>query len=266
MKNKFKKTKTIVVTGVSSGIGKAIVEQLLINNGDYFVIGMGRKDIGFVNPNYRYVHLDLSDQTSITSAIKSLAQIKIDIFISNAGVGYRGTVEDLKINYIRKQFEVNYLGPITLIKELLPQIKRPGGKIINIAALGSLITVPTFGYYTVSKLALSKTLEVLQEESNLKIFNVYLGAVKSNFGKNIVETINLEESNYKDLYSEWQTRFESFFKGRSKPEEVAKLIESIINDRSSVKFVKYRDRIIAMSKILFPNSLHKKIVNYYYKI
>jgi|GEM_PF-4971050 len=265
MKNKDSKTKTIVITGVSSGIGKAIVELLLKSTQKVSVIGMGRNDSGIIDPNYRFIPVDLSDQSSIAGAVKSLAGISIDVFISNAGIGYRGTIEDLKTDDVRRQFEVNYFGPIALLKGTLPHLKRQSSKIINIAALGSLITVPTFGYYNISKLALSKTLEVLQKESGIQVFNIYLGAVKSDFGKNIVESIDIEKSNYKDLYSEWQNRFKNFFSGRSKAEEVAKLVESIIDNRSKAEFLTNRDRIIAMSKALLPNRLHKKVINYYYK-
>lgn len=266
MNNKDSKIKTIVVTGVSSGIGKAIVDLLLSNNKNISVIGMGRNDNGIMNPNYRFIPVDLSNESSIESAIKTLSGFKIDVFISNAGIGYRGTIEDLKIDEIRKQFEVNYFGPIRLLQGIIPQMETQEGKIINIAALGSLITVPTFGYYNVSKLALSKTLEVLQKESGIQVSNIYLGAVKSDFGKNIVESIEIEKSKYKELYTEWQNRFKSFFSGRSKAEEVAELVESIIYNRSRAKFLTRRDRFIALSKALLPNKMHEKVINYYYKV
>ena len=266
MKNKGNLIKTIVVTGVSSGIGNAIVELLLKNNKNISVIGMGRKDSGIVNPNYQFIPVDLSNESSIDSAVKTLAEFKIDVFVSNAGIGYRGTIEDLRMGDIRKQFEVNYFGPLSLLKGIIPQITIKNAKIINIAALGSLITVPTFGYYNVSKLALSKTLEVLQKESGIEVSNIYLGAVKSDFGKNIVESIDIEKSNYKGLYSEWQNRFKNFFSGRSKAEEVAGLVESIIYNKSTAKFLTKRDRFIALSKVLLPNKMHEKVIDYYYKI
>lgn len=263
--NQSNKKKKIIITGVSSGIGYSIV-SLLSNRNDVELIGLGRNDIDSQPSNYKFIEVDLSNSNSITKVINLLKDEQIDIFINNAGVGFRGTIEDLSIENIRKQFEINYFGPTELLKSLIPKLRSNQGIVINLAALGSLLDIPTFGYYEISKLAFSKTLDILNEESEIKVANIYLGAVKSSFGKNIIETINIENSIYKSLYEEWQIRFRNFFSDRNKAEDVAKLVESIIFESNGSQFVSYRDKVLAFCKCHLPKRLFNIVLKYFYKL
>lgn len=264
MEKKIKNKKIILITGVSGGIGKAIVLHLLSRN-DVYVIGLGRTDPIIQQDNFQFINLDLFKSESIQNVAEMMKEINIDVFINNAGSGFRGTVEELSIEKIREQFEVNFFSPVLLLQKLLPNLIANKGLIVNIGALGSIIETPTMGYYSVSKLAYSKLLDILKIETGLKICNIYLGAVKSNFGKNIQDGVDIEKSKYKELYYEWQNRFRNFFLKRNKAEDVAILIERAIFGNNNEEFVSKRDRIIAYSKRFLPNSIYKKIINYYYR-
>jgi short-subunit dehydrogenase len=264
MEQEVKEKKIVLITGVSGGIGKAIVYQLLLRT-DIQIIGLGRTNPEIKNQQFTFIKMDLSDPESIRRVITQLEKERIDVFINNAGSGIRGTIEELPIEKIKDQFEINFFSPVIILQKLLPNFIANQSIIINIGALGALIETPTMGYYTVSKLAYSKLLEILKIESNLRIHNLYLGAVKSNFGKNIKDGVDIEKSKYKNLYNEWQNRFKNFFMKRNRAEDVALLIERIIFDKSNEEFISRRDKFIAYSNRFLPKLIHKKIINYFYK-
>src|SRR3990167_8237638 len=106
--------KRVVITGVSSGIGRAFVEKALESN-KYTILGMGRKDItDFKHKDYFFVKTDLSDINSVKRSFFKLEKRlkRVDVLINNAGFAFRSTIEDLSPDEIKKQFVVNLIGPI----------------------------------------------------------------------------------------------------------------------------------------------------------
>jgi short-subunit dehydrogenase len=262
-KNNIKK---ILITGISSGIGKEIV-RTLSKDPNLYIIGCSRKNIDIDFKNFEYHYLDLENQESCRNLANKLKNIDaIDVYINNASLGYKGTVEDLDLNFIRQQFEVNLFGPLAILKSIISSLEKNKGMIINIDALGSVIDTPTFGYYASSKLAFNKLLNILAMETNISFHNIYLGAVKSNFGRNIQSNIDIENSRYKNLYEEWQERFINFFKARNKAADVATLVEKLINGESNKSFISIRDHILFLSKIYLPQSLYKLVLFHFYKL
>lgn len=264
--------KYVVITGVSSGIGRAFVEKALESN-RYIVLGMGRKNVAdFKHKDYFFIETDLSDVTSVKGSFLKLKKRlkRVDVLINNAGFAFRSTIEDLSANEIKEQFGVNLIGPIYLTSLILPLMrKQKSGHIINISSVGSIVSTPTLGYYGATKSAFDKLGEVLEQEVvafNIKVSTLFPGAVKSDFGKNIMLPANYSKSSYKSVYDEWKNRFANFFSIRNRADEAAEAILDLIAYPKRVKYLHIRDQALCLAKRLLPYQAFQFLfLNYFYK-
>lgn len=268
MKNK----KIVLITGISSGIGNAFV-KLAVNYPELIIVGMGRNKPAEINDKNNYFYkIDLKDEESINKAVVDiLKKFKhIDVLINNAGLGYRGTIEDMTMNEIRDQFEVNFFGQILLTNRVLPIMRsQKAGQIINVSSVASTMSTPTMGFYAATKSAMDKISEVLAQEVspyNIQVNSVVPGAVKSRFGKNMIETKNASSGVYGNLYEEWKTRFRSYFKKHNSCDEVALKIMSLIKKPQTEIYIAQKDLVMCYLKKILPKSwFHWLFLKYYYQ-
>lgn len=264
--------KIILITGVSSGIGAAFIKRALTSP-KVIVVGLGRHNSENVdNKNYHFIAVDLKKESSIDTAIKKVLKNfgRVDVLINNAGIGYRGTIEDMTMGEIRDQFEVNFFGLIYLTKLVLPIMrKQKNGQIINIDSVASTVSTPTLGFYAATKSAVKKISEVLAEEvkqHNIVVSLLVPGAVKSNFGKNIIETKNIESSLYNGLYEEWKLRFRSYFGKHNSSDDVAEKLMCLIEKPISELYVTKKDQWMCYLKEILPKPLfYWLFLHHYYK-
>lgn len=182
--------KTVLITGTSRGIGRALAERFL-QNGD-FVIGTstsGNSDLD--HQSLITLQLDLANPASIESCATSIAALDrpIDILINNAGI-WSGTDENPTINVdlLRKVLEVNLFGTIDFTERIIPSLQS-GGHIVNISSrMGSLKLCDEFGAdwpdYKISKCALNMVTRILADRLHGKITvsSVHPGWVKTDMG------------------------------------------------------------------------------------
>lgn len=175
-------TKTLLITGVSSGFGKALAEQALADG--HRVIGTVRKasdaeafeanDTGRAHARL----LDVTDTAAIAPMVDDiLAELgSIDVLVNNAGYGHEGILEESSSDELRRQFDANVFGAVDMIKAVLPSFRaRRAGHIINITSMGGYITMPGIAYYCGSKFALEGISDTLSKE--LATFNIHVTAV-----------------------------------------------------------------------------------------
>lgn len=174
--------KTLFITGVSSGFGRALA-QVALNRG-YRVVGTVRNAAAkaeFENlhaENAFAYELDVTHFAAIDAVIADVeSQLgPIDVLVNNAGYGHEGVMEESPLNEMRRQFDVNVFGAVAMIKALLPFMRqRRQGHIINITSMGGFITMPGISYYCGSKFALEGISETLSKE--LAPFNIHVTAV-----------------------------------------------------------------------------------------
>src|SRR6478609_412882 len=130
--------KVILITGGSSGIGKAIGEFLLEK--ECIVYGTSRNASAISNSKIKLVDLDVRNSDSIKACIARVLELegRIDVLINNAGVGITGPLEEIKNN-----FETNVFGPIETMKAVLPQMRtQKSGLIINITSIAGYMGLP----------------------------------------------------------------------------------------------------------------------------
>lgn len=174
--------KTLFITGVSSGFGRALA-QVALNRG-YRVVGTVRNAAAkteFENlhaENAFAYELDVTHFAAIDAVIADVeSQVgPIDVLVNNAGYGHEGVMEESPLDEMRRQFDVNVFGAVAMIKALLPFMRqRRQGHIINITSMGGFITMPGISYYCGSKFALEGISETLSKE--LAPFNIHVTAV-----------------------------------------------------------------------------------------
>jgi NAD(P)-dependent dehydrogenase (short-subunit alcohol dehydrogenase family) len=162
--------KTFLITGVSSGFGRALAEAAL-NDGDT-VVGTVRNEAD--RPAFEALgeraHAIILDVTNTAAIAPAVAEVErsigaIDVLVNNAGYGHEGILEESSIEDLRRQFEVNVFGAVAMMQAVLPAMrKRRTGHIINITSMGGLMTLPGLSYYHGSKFALEGISESLGKE------------------------------------------------------------------------------------------------------
>ena len=176
-------TKNILITGVSSGFGRALAMEALSEG--YCVIGTVRNDqaaeeFSALHPTRAITRI--LDVTHFAHIDETIAEIEdtvgaIDVLVNNAGYGHEGVFEESPLEEMRRQFDVNVFGAVAVTKAVVPFMRqRRQGHIINITSMGGLITMPGIAYYCGSKFALEGISEVLNKE--LAPFNIFVTAVE----------------------------------------------------------------------------------------
>jgi len=163
--------KTFLITGVSSGFGRAFAEAAL--NAGHVVAGTVRRDAD-VQPfealaagRAHAIVLDVTDFAAIGPAVATITERigPIDVLVNNAGYGHEGVLEESPLEDLRRQFDVNVFGAVAMIKAVLPAMReRRTGHIVNITSMGGFVTMPGISYYCGSKFALEGISETLAKE------------------------------------------------------------------------------------------------------
>ncbi|WP_286936029.1 oxidoreductase [Achromobacter sp. UBA4530] len=163
--------KTLLITGVSSGFGRALAEEALAAG--HRVVGTVRAEparLAFesLSPGAAIGRvLDVTDFDAIDGVVADIeASVgAIDVLVNNAGYGHEGVMEESPLPEMRRQFDVNVFGAVAMMKAVLPFMRqRRRGHILNITSMGGHITMPGIAYYCGSKFALEGISEALGKE------------------------------------------------------------------------------------------------------
>lgn len=232
-------TKTILITGASSGIGKATA-RLFAERGWNVVATMRNPEdaADLAGDNVLIARLDLLDTPSIAAAVAAgVARFgTIDVLLNNAGFGAYGPLEATPMETIRKQMEVNFFGLIEATKAVLPTMRaQKSGTIINISSIGGRMAYPLGTLYHSSKWAVEGLSEALHYEARLfgvQVKIVEPGGVKTDFGgRSFVFTTDPELAEYQPMVDAMTAMMETMdTSAHQEPEEVAEVIWSAATD------------------------------------
>ena len=234
---------TVLITGASSGIGKATALHLA---------GLGHKVIGTSRSLERLdaltregegngqkiipLELDINSDDAVSSVLPDVVgeHGPIDALVNNAGYGLWGPVESLTIDQLKQQFETNFFAAVRMIQALVPDmVERRTGTIINISSVLGRMGTPFNGAYVASKFALEGLSESLRTELSpfgVRVALVEPGLFHTEFQSNMVRGANADSPDhsyapYIERYNRRHDRFERF---GGDPIKVAKLIHKII--------------------------------------
>lgn len=166
-----KTPRTVLITGVSSGLGKAFAAAALAAG--HRVIGTVRRAedaAAFAAHHPRRaipLLLDVTDFAAIEAAVRQAERTAgpVEVLINNAGYGHEGALEESSMDDLQRQFAANVFGPVAMIKAVLPGMReRRWGHIINVTSMGGFITMPGISFYCGSKFALEGISESLGKE------------------------------------------------------------------------------------------------------
>lgn len=186
----------VLITGASSGMGKATAE--LLSASGYKVYGAGRRTEmmqDLKESGIRILKMDVTDDVSIRNGIDEIIKRegRLDILINNAGFGLFGAVEDVTMDDARYQMEVNVFGLARITQLVLPYMRAQGlGKIVNITSTGGKLSSPLGGWYHASKYAveaLSDSLRMEVKPFGIDVIVIEPGAIKSEWGDIAMENL-----------------------------------------------------------------------------
>jgi len=233
MKNK--KIRNIVITGGTSGIGKAC-KDFFEKKGDNVII-IARK-----NPENlkNFYPCDVSNQLEVEETFKQIGKkyLHIDVLVNNAGYGISGAVELVPYDEIKNLFDVNLMGVINCYKEAIKYMKK-GASIINVSSACALFPLPFRGLYCASKSAvnmLSFSLKMECEPFGVNVCSVCPGDVKTNFTKNRVKHFETNER-YKERIKNATEKIDGRENKRMSADKVAKVIYNVSKKKKTRPYV-----------------------------
>jgi NAD(P)-dependent dehydrogenase (short-subunit alcohol dehydrogenase family) len=161
--------KTFLITGVSSGLGRAFAKGALAAG--HRVIGTVRraedaKSFGSLERAFPLL-LDVTNYAAVPGAVQKAEREvgPIDVLVNNAGYGHEGVLEESSMDDLQRQFAANVFGPVAMMKAVLPGMReRRRGHIVNVTSMGGFITMPGISFYCGSKFALEGISESLGKE------------------------------------------------------------------------------------------------------
>ena len=265
-------SKVVLVTGASSGMGRAMVIALAKQG--YIVYAGSRtpeKLFEIQNENIRPIALDITNSQSIEETIGFIE--RVDVLVNNAGYGLVSTVEEVSEKEMFDQFNVNVFGVLRVCKAVIPKMRRQNrGIIINISSFLGKIGLPLLTFYNASKYAVEGITDSLRYELkdfNIRVHSVMPGFFDTNFARDNLVTNKAtfkEESPYASMVSNLAPVIVEQINHGNDTSEVAKLILKIIEDDSSPARQTAGDKakkFIPMKRELSDEDFERRVRAYY---
>ncbi len=231
--------KSVLVTGCSSGIGRATADLLKDEGFRVFATARTREDIDeLTQAGFETISLDVSDPQSVRNCMVEVDQAcdgKLFGLVNNAGVGQPGALEDISRETLEKQFQVNVFGCHQLTRHALRMMRVQGaGRIVQISSMLGFVAIPYIGAYNASKYALEGLSDTLRLElmgSGIFVSLVQPGPIESHF-RNTATSLFTEEitaagSAHQQAYQKMHERYrsgQSVSKFALGPEKVAAVV------------------------------------------
>ena len=253
----------IVITGASSGIGKA-TSKFLKDKG-HIVYGLSRSlgDIDGVS----YISTDITNRNAVDLALQKIKTEtgRIDVLINNAGMGVSGAIEYATEADYDKIFNLNVKVMITLCQLAIPYLRETKGKIINIGSIAGVLTIPFQAYYSMTKASVAIFSEALRME--LKPFKIGVtvvqpGDTKTSFTANREKPIIVEDELYKKRIINSLARMEKDEQNGVPPTKVSKVIYKVIKKKNPPVSITvgFNYKLFVFLKRLLPNRLINSIL------
>lgn len=263
--------KVVIITGVSSGFGKATALHLAAMG--HIVYGSSRKP-DLLLPGVHTIRADVRNDESVQTFVNLVfaKEGKIDILINNAGIGIAGSVEDCSMDDIQLQIDTNFFGAVRMCKAVLPLMRyQKSGLIINISSLAGIIHLPFQAFYSAGKCAIDGFSNALRFEVkawNIKVVTVNPGDFLTGFTEKRIfsEKALSPDSAYLNQMCQTFDVYENGELNGSKPELLAKLIARIIASRRPryTYYVGKREQTITvfLKKIMPPRLYNAALASY----
>lgn len=238
------KTRNVLITGCSTGIGRATA--LRLSRAGHTVHATARRVETLAELAAAGCHvlaLDVTDEASMTSAVEGVVERHghIDILVNNAGYSQSGAVETLSPEGLRRQFETNVFGLVRMCQLVLPGMRANGeGRIVNLSSMGANFVFPGGGAYHATKYAVEALSDALRFEVSgfgVGVTLIQPGLIRTQFAATAGTALDTDAGPYAEFNRTVATNTaEVYDKGAlarlgGEPDDVAKAIEKAITAR-----------------------------------
>jgi NAD(P)-dependent dehydrogenase (short-subunit alcohol dehydrogenase family) len=255
----MREKQVILITGSSSGIGRATAIEAAGRGHQVFASARRREDVADLTAKgIETLALDVTEAVSIAKGVAAVLGTagRIDALVNNAGYGQYGAIEDVSPEEWRAQFDVNVFGAIAVLRAVLPSMRSARrGTIVNVSSLAGKVTVPFAGAYCASKHALEAISDALRVEVapwGIRVVVVEPGPIQTRFGdrsRQATARILATPGPYLSFYENAEKASEKEFqRGRRNPEAVARVIVRAIESKRP----RTRYRVAPLARILVP--------------
>jgi len=244
-------SKAVLITGCSSGIGRATARRLA--TGGWTVYATARRPGSIADldaAGCRTLALDTTDEDSMLAAVRAIEETHgaVGVLINNAGYSQSGAIETVPLEAVRRQFETNVFGLARLTQLVLPKMRdQRWGKIVNLGSMGGRLVFPGGGWYHATKFALEAVSDALRFELRGFGIDVILlepGLIATEFGNAAVASMSevgdIGATAAADPYAEFNATVGAATQGvyegplrllGAGPDRVAKVIERALRKR-----------------------------------
>lgn len=267
-------TKVVLITGISSGFGKATAE--ILSGKGYKVYGISRKQSDNLTGSIKVLQADVTDAVSVQKAVSTLLskEGRIDILINNAGMGISGSIEDSSPEDIGLQMNTNFTGYVNMIQAVLPAMRKQGGAtIVNISSIGGVMGLPYQGFYSASKFAVEGLSEALRMELKpykIKIIVIRPGDFFTNFTANRKPVATaVSGGTYEAQFGKTLSIIESDEKKGLSPDFLAKKLAKILEQKNPCNqyvVATLEQKFAVLLKRILPVSMFSNILSSHYGI
>ncbi|MET0511276.1 MAG: oxidoreductase [Thermoleophilaceae bacterium] len=250
-------SKAVLITGCSTGIGRATAERLV--RGGHTVYATARRLEAIEDleaTGARTLALDVNSEESMQAAVAAVEEAEgaVGALVNNAGYSQSGAVEGIPLDSLRSQFETNVFGLVRMCQLVLPAMRRQGhGRIVNVSSMGGKLTFPGGGAYHATKHAVEALSDALRFEVagfGVAVSIIEPGLIKSQFAETAVGSVSNEDGPYAVFNTAVSAATAGAYEGPfgklgGAPDVVAKTIEKAITARRA----KTRYRVTASARV-----------------
>ncbi len=262
----------ILITGITSGFGKAMAERLSAEG--HTVYGTHRKAKELI-PGVDYIKAESTVQQEVEAAVRQVMdeQGRIDVFINNAGMGIGGPLEFCSIEDCQRQMDVNFMGMVRYIREVVPIMRAQGhGHIICLSSIGGLVGLPFQGMYSASKFAIEGYCEALRLE--IRKFGINITTIEpGDFATSFTaQRKSVDNPQVHEVYPGYAKSLEGIEHDETtglKPEFLAKKISKIIRKkRPGYRYVIANplQKLAVVARTILPPRAFAWVMSVYYKV
>lgn len=198
-----RRDKAVLITGCSSGIGRATAEHLAKRGWPVYASARRLEAIaGLETAGCRLLALDVTDEESMRAAVDAV-EGGVGVLVNNAGYSQSGAIEDVPMDDVRRQFETNVFGLARMCQLVLPGMRARGwGRIVNMSSMGGRFTFPGGGYYHATKHAVEAISDALRFEVRgfgVDVVVVQPGLIRTEFGETAARSLTPAAGPYATL-------------------------------------------------------------------
>jgi NAD(P)-dependent dehydrogenase (short-subunit alcohol dehydrogenase family) len=255
--------KVILITGTSSGIGKACAAVL--SSRGWTVIGASRR--GTEGPGEQGIAMDVDDDASVSAGVSHVIAEhgQIDAILACAGWGLAGAAEQTPIADAKAQFETNFWGAVRVTQAVLPIFRRAGGgRVMLMSSIGGVLGIPYQAFYSASKFALEGYAESLAYE--VSPFKIHVSLIEpGNFKTDFTQSRQMvpipDDDPYRGVREKAIEVMESDEMNGADPRDVAKVVARLLSSKNPPRRVsvgKLDERVGIVGKRLLPFRLFER--------